>query len=162
MPGLGWDLPWCRWAWGGLVCGLWHGDDRRGVQRRLLLLAWVYCWSLQPGASPYFAQTLQAWEQGRFIRFLRARPVAGFGAGPTLRWCHMLVDGLGREIRKTKIQPMIDTTPQTVLPTPYFFCLNERPNGEACCAQHHAKAAFDRCKQAQVKAAGLAGPAKCG
>ena len=37
-----------------------------------------------------------------------------------------------------------------------FFCLNERKNGEACCAQHNAQAAFDRCKAA-VKAAGLAG-----
>ncbi|MCO4090075.1 MAG: (2Fe-2S) ferredoxin domain-containing protein [Limnohabitans sp.] len=38
-----------------------------------------------------------------------------------------------------------------------FFCLNERKNNEACCAQHDAQAAFDRCK-AQVKAKGLAGP----
>lgn len=38
-----------------------------------------------------------------------------------------------------------------------FFCLNERSNGEACCAQHQAEAAFDHCKR-QVKAAGLAGP----
>lgn len=38
-----------------------------------------------------------------------------------------------------------------------FFCLNERPHGEDCCALHGAKAGFDRCKQ-QVKAAGLAGP----
>lgn len=38
-----------------------------------------------------------------------------------------------------------------------FFCLNERKNGEACCAQHDAQTAFERCK-AQVKAAGLAGP----
>jgi (2Fe-2S) ferredoxin len=38
-----------------------------------------------------------------------------------------------------------------------FFCLNQRDNGEACCAQHDAQAAFERCK-AQVKAAGLAGP----
>jgi len=38
-----------------------------------------------------------------------------------------------------------------------FFCLNERKNGEACCAQHNAMAAFDRCK-ALVKQAGLAGP----
>jgi (2Fe-2S) ferredoxin len=38
-----------------------------------------------------------------------------------------------------------------------FFCLNERKDGEACCAQHDAQAAFERCK-AQVKAAGLAGP----
>ena len=40
-----------------------------------------------------------------------------------------------------------------------FFCLNERANGENSCAQHHAQAAFDRCK-AQVKAQGLAGPGK--
>ena len=38
-----------------------------------------------------------------------------------------------------------------------FFCLNERANGEACCASHNAQAAFERCK-VQVKAAGLAGP----
>lgn len=38
-----------------------------------------------------------------------------------------------------------------------FFCINERPNGDACCAQHDALAAFERCKSL-VKAAGLAGP----
>jgi (2Fe-2S) ferredoxin len=46
-------------------------------------------------------------------------------------------------------------------PSPYFqrhifFCLNQRANGEACCAQHQAQQAFDRCK-AQVKSLGLAG-----
>ena len=40
-----------------------------------------------------------------------------------------------------------------------FFCLNKRENGENCCADHDAQAAFDRCK-AQVKAQGLAGPGK--
>ncbi len=40
-----------------------------------------------------------------------------------------------------------------------FFCLNERKNGEECCAQHRAQEGFDRCKM-QVKAAGLAGPGK--
>jgi (2Fe-2S) ferredoxin len=38
-----------------------------------------------------------------------------------------------------------------------FFCLNERRNGEACCAQHDAQAAFDHCKS-RVKQLGLAGP----
>ena len=38
-----------------------------------------------------------------------------------------------------------------------FFCLNERENGEASCAPHGARAAYDRCKQ-KVKEAGLAGP----
>jgi (2Fe-2S) ferredoxin len=37
-----------------------------------------------------------------------------------------------------------------------FFCLNQRDNGQDCCASHGAQAAFDHCK-AQVKAAGLAG-----
>jgi (2Fe-2S) ferredoxin len=37
-----------------------------------------------------------------------------------------------------------------------FFCLNERKNNEACCAQHNAQAAFDHCK-ARVKELGLAG-----
>ncbi len=40
-----------------------------------------------------------------------------------------------------------------------FFCLNQRDNGEACCAQHDAQAAFEHCKS-RVKAAGLAGPGK--
>ena len=40
-----------------------------------------------------------------------------------------------------------------------FFCLNQRSNGEACCADHHAQQAFDRCKS-QVQSAGLAGPGK--
>ncbi|MDE1949048.1 MAG: (2Fe-2S) ferredoxin domain-containing protein [Burkholderiales bacterium] len=37
-----------------------------------------------------------------------------------------------------------------------FFCLNQRDNGEAACAQHEAQAGFERCK-ARVKAEGLAG-----
>ena len=37
-----------------------------------------------------------------------------------------------------------------------FFCLNQRDNGQDCCTNHGAQAAFDHCK-AQVKAAGLAG-----
>jgi (2Fe-2S) ferredoxin len=40
-----------------------------------------------------------------------------------------------------------------------FFCVNQRDNGEACCAQHDAMASFDHCK-ARVKAAGLAGPGR--
>jgi (2Fe-2S) ferredoxin len=40
-----------------------------------------------------------------------------------------------------------------------FFCLNKRDNGEACCADHQAREAFDHCK-ARVKAEGLAGPGK--
>jgi (2Fe-2S) ferredoxin len=40
-----------------------------------------------------------------------------------------------------------------------FFCLNERPNGDDCCALHGAKAGFDHCKQ-RVKEAGLAGEGK--
>jgi len=56
---------------------------------------------------------------------------------------------------------MTEPTPPTA---PYytrhiFFCLNERKNGEECCAQHRAQEGFDRCKQ-QVKAAGLAGAGK--
>ena len=38
-----------------------------------------------------------------------------------------------------------------------FFCLNERKNGESCCALQGAQAAFDHCKS-RVKALGLSGP----
>lgn len=37
-----------------------------------------------------------------------------------------------------------------------FFCLNQRENNEAACAQHDAQGAFEHCKAA-VKKAGLAG-----
>lgn len=40
-----------------------------------------------------------------------------------------------------------------------FFCLNERKNGEECCARQRAQEGFDRCKS-QIRAAGLAGPGK--
>jgi len=40
-----------------------------------------------------------------------------------------------------------------------FFCLNQRDNGQDCCADHRAQAAFDHCK-AQAKAMGLLGPGK--
>ncbi len=38
-----------------------------------------------------------------------------------------------------------------------FFCLNQRSNGDAACADHDAQGAFEHCKS-RVKAAGLAGP----
>ena len=37
-----------------------------------------------------------------------------------------------------------------------FFCLNQRDNGQACCADHAAQQGFDHCK-ARVKDLGLAG-----
>ena len=51
------------------------------------------------------------------------------------------------------------TVPDSYYERHIFFCLNERKNGEASCAQHHAQEAFDHCK-ARVKAEGLAGPGK--
>lgn len=38
-----------------------------------------------------------------------------------------------------------------------FFCLNQRDNAQACCAEQGAQEAFEHCKL-QVKANGLAGP----
>lgn len=40
-----------------------------------------------------------------------------------------------------------------------FFCVNERANGEACCAQQAAQQAFEHCK-ARARALGLAGPGR--
>jgi len=38
-----------------------------------------------------------------------------------------------------------------------FFCLNQRDQGQACCAEHAAQQAFEHCK-ARIKALGLNGP----
>lgn len=40
-----------------------------------------------------------------------------------------------------------------------FFCLNQRENGEPCCANHNAEAMFAHCKE-QVRQRGLTGPGK--
>jgi len=40
-----------------------------------------------------------------------------------------------------------------------FFCLNQRINGEACCADQAAKDGFDHCKRA-IADAGMSGPGK--
>lgn len=62
----------------------------------------------------------------------------------------------------TDLTTFLTTGTPAAVPVSYyqrhiFFCLNERSNGEACCAQYDPQAAFERCKS-QVKAAGLAGP----
>jgi (2Fe-2S) ferredoxin len=49
------------------------------------------------------------------------------------------------------------TTPPSYYEHHIFFCLNKRDNGEACCADHDARAAYDHCKQ-RVKSLGLAQP----
>jgi len=38
-----------------------------------------------------------------------------------------------------------------------FFCLNQRDQGQACCAEHAAQQSFEHCK-ARIKALGLDGP----
>ena len=114
-------------------------------------------------SSPYFALTLQDWEQGRFIRFHGLAqwlgwvwPFAALVYGVALRWSGST---------KTKNPGMTSSTPApTTAPSSYyerhvFICTNQRPNGESCCAQFQAQAAFDHCKS-QVRAAGLAGPGK--
>ncbi|WP_342619613.1 (2Fe-2S) ferredoxin domain-containing protein [Rhodoferax sp. GW822-FHT02A01] len=53
--------------------------------------------------------------------------------------------------------PETTTTARSYYERHIFFCLNERKNGEACCAQFKAQEAFDHCKSL-VKAAGLNGP----
>jgi (2Fe-2S) ferredoxin len=40
-----------------------------------------------------------------------------------------------------------------------FFCLNQRPEGEDCCANHGAKDGFDHCKK-RVAELGANGPGK--
>jgi len=50
-----------------------------------------------------------------------------------------------------------NVTPHSYYERHIFFCLNERKNGEACCAQFKAQEAFDHCKSL-VREAGLSGP----
>jgi (2Fe-2S) ferredoxin len=51
------------------------------------------------------------------------------------------------------------STPSSYYQRHIFFCTNQRPNGEACCADHKPEDAAAHCKKL-VKAAGLSGPGK--
>jgi (2Fe-2S) ferredoxin len=53
--------------------------------------------------------------------------------------------------------PLYNLNPMSYYKHHIFFCVNQRDNGEACCAQHQPQAALDHCKS-RVKAASLAGP----
>ena len=52
--------------------------------------------------------------------------------------------------------PAASSRPDSYYQRHIFFCLNQRDNGEACCADHRAEASFAHCKQ-RVKELGLAG-----
>jgi len=47
-------------------------------------------------------------------------------------------------------------TPQPYYQRHIFFCLNQRENGDYCCAQHGAQQAYEHCKR-RVKEESLAG-----
>ncbi len=54
---------------------------------------------------------------------------------------------------------IMSETPQPYYQRHIFFCLNQRDNGEYCCAQHGAQQAYEHCKR-RVKEEGLAGVGK--
>ncbi len=54
---------------------------------------------------------------------------------------------------------LMSETPQSYYQRHIFFCLNQRDNGEYCCAQHGAQQAYEHCKR-RVKEEGLAGEGK--
>lgn len=98
----------------------------------LLLALGIYLSVLnQVPEGAYFAQTLQAWEQGRFIRFnglaqwlgwLAAVRRAGVCGGPDLA-----------ARSKTRLKRMTDnvSVSSAYYQRHIFFCLNERANGES-------------------------------
>lgn len=53
--------------------------------------------------------------------------------------------------------PSAPKTPNGYYERHIFFCLNQRVNGEDCCADHGAKEGFDHCK-GRIKQLGLSGP----
>lgn len=68
-------------------------------------------------------------------------------------------DGLRKMWRMSSSDASTPPNPPGYFQRHIFFCLNERKNGEQCCAQYGAQAAFDRCKSG-VKAAGMSGAGK--
>lgn len=124
----------------------------------LLLLALGFALGLLNGApeSPYYAAATDAWSGGPFMR------VHGLSQWLGWLWPYAALGvGLRLALRVPPLQ-CPDMSEPTSQPGSYyerhiFFCLNQRDNGQDCCAAHGAQQAFDHCK-ARVKELGLAGP----
>jgi hypothetical protein len=96
----------------------------------------------QAPASAYFADTLQAWEQGRFIRF--------HGLAQWLGWLwpfavlgYVLLRVSGAERRSYNRCPMSSASaaPVSVLRAPHLLLPQQaRERRGACCADHNAQA----------------------
>jgi hypothetical protein len=63
----------------------------------LLVLMWQLNWLNQAPLNPYFADTLQSWEQGRFMRF--------YGLGQWLGWVWPYAVLVYVALRLTQRQP---------------------------------------------------------
>ena len=121
----------------------------------------------QAPSDPYYADSLQQWEQGRFIHFHGLAQWVGwlwpFAAGARCSGASRAATRRGPADRPGPVRTLAARPPG--LPTMHamyykhhiFFCLNERKPGEDSCALVGAQAGFDHCKS-RIKSAGLAGP----
>lgn len=99
---LGWITP--TW-WPGLALALLLGAALCAAPRRmvaalgLMVLTWQLGVVNELSPDPYFAQSLQGWEQGRFIRFHGAAQWVGWG-WPLAALAFLLVRVLARDPRR--------------------------------------------------------------
>lgn len=93
---------------------------------------------------------------------------AGYGLFAAL--VYLLQSGLEQAAKKPKMAGMNhsistpDTSPHSQAGSHghIFFCLNQRDNGETCCAQFDATAAFECCKSQALRPLVWPGRARCG
>jgi (2Fe-2S) ferredoxin len=112
----------------------------------------------QAPASAYFAHTLQAWEQGRFIRFHGLAQWLGW------LWPYAVLVYVLLRVSRRRPRPTIRGDERA---SPDYRSTTSTTSSSASTSaerrgllrDHNAQAGFDRCK-AQVKAQGLAGPGK--
>jgi hypothetical protein len=125
----------------------------------LVVLSALVVLVAQAPTDPYFADSLQAWEQGRFVRFHGlAQWVGWLWPYAAMAW---LLARTGRRDLRWRAQGFPGRSPtigrHELLQAPHLLLPQPAQNGEACCAEQGAQAGFDHCK-ARIKAAGLAGP----
>ena len=118
----------------------------------------------QAPADPYFADSLQSWEQGRFIRF--------HGLAQWVGWlwpyaAHGLAAGAparGDATERLGARAAARRLPRIARMSYYehhiFFCLNERDNGEACCAAARRRRRRSTTASRGSRREGLAGPGR--
>ena len=123
----------------------------------LALIALVVAVNLVP-ENPYYIDAISAWRQGKLLNF------NALAHWLSLLWPYALAFGLAiallpNAVRRSVPHPRPYNLRMSYYQRHVFFCLNERDDGSACCANHNA-AEMQKHAKSRIKALDLNGEGK--